>query len=169
MVRVSRNETGSSGPGAQSDRGSGLRVAPLLLGRSRTIRSLDALPGSLPFLPDHQDVAGLGPLARTDDPSLLHHSLYDSILARRPVKSQQEHGIVDRQGIEGLFDVRPDRRPLRLKIDLKWALMREKIIDGDVVNRAVRRPEPGEWRTECTDDVLSRCDRHMPLVGRAAE
>ena len=103
------------------------------------------------------------------DSALLHHSLKCAVLANASMEREQEHRIIDRQGIEGLFDVRPDRRPLRLKIDLKWALMREKIIDGDIMNRPVRSPEPGEWRAECTDDVLSRCDRHMPLVGRAAE
>ena len=85
------------------------------------------------------------------------------------MQREQKHRILDRQRVQSLLQIRPERRPLRLKVDFEWLLMAEKVVGGDVVHRAFRRPEPREGRLEGPDDVLRRRDGDVALVRRAAE
>ena len=103
------------------------------------------------------------------DAAILHHFLHCAVLARIAMQRETKNGIVDRKRVERLLQIRPDRRTLRAEINFEGALMREKIVDRHIVNRAVGRPEPAERRAEGPDDVLSGGDGDVALVGRPAE
>ena len=56
-----------------------------------------------------------------------------------------------------------------MKIDFERTLMREQIVDRNVVHRPIRCPEPRQRIAERAYDVLCRGHRDVALVGGAAE
>jgi hypothetical protein len=85
------------------------------------------------------------------------------------MQCEKENGIVDGKRVEGLFEIGPDRRPLRIEVSFKRTLMREQLLDADVVNRAVRSPEPAQRVAEGAHDVLSRRNGDVALIAGTAE
>src|SRR5205807_8047224 len=85
------------------------------------------------------------------------------------VQRQEKDGIVDRNGVESLLEVGPDRRPRRRVIELERPLVPEQFRDRDVMHRTVRRLEPAERRAECAGHVLRRGNGDMPLIRASAE
>ena len=112
---------------------------------------------------------GLGAGAGEADAAPLHHPLHGAVLPLAAVQPEEEEGVVDGKRVEGLLERRPRRRPRRLVVELEGALVREEVGEGDVVDGAVRRPEPSQDVAEGADDVLRRGDGDVALVGAPAE